>query len=1042
MRSLLVILSLPALSLAASSINVTTPSSSTWTADTSVDFDVTITDAAACYGFIDWNSSLIGWWKFDGDATDSSVTANDGTAVGTVTYDAGKFGSRMLCGADSYVTIPDHDAYWFFIGDSFTISFWVYSTDDGSKVVFHKGDGCLRMRRYGTEWRFQLGDLALNYEQGVTTDTWTHLLLVYNGSTHTATMYADGTQRGSGEVTTFRNEATSTTFPNITPIIMGGTTFYVDEFLWFNRAIDANEVSHLYNGKGGDLVTSLAGTEMSSYAYTIHAVSADGSDTTNAVSSPIKIDVPNTGPIITLTLPGDNLRDSTTTQTFTATVAIGDTGTTLTQATLWANWGGGDVIQIGDADVLSGTSDTASFVVNSIGTGTWSWKMQATDSAKTTSNSSTYTLRIGQDTWYISDANGNDSTGDGTIGTPWKTIQKFADQCYPGDTCVIEEGTYRETVTPVRGGFSDANIVFMPHGSETVTISGADVVGSGSWTVHSGNIYKTTLMNWDLGRGDNQVFHDGTMMIEARNPDVLGNDVMTPQFWTPSGTECNVVDGVLSIRDGDLLSYDANYWNGGTVHGVWDTRYHAQTAIVTASVGDVDHGHLTATMDNNPGWRAANEGDFDASFYYITGHLASLDSAYEWYYDTATTTLYLWTPDSTTPSDNVVEAKARDVAFDLDGLSYIELRDLYIRSANITTDDSSHYNLFNGLNCKYLSHYGVLSSGDLGDGQFGVRTTGIVINGTYNIVRDCTIDYSAGNGVSLNGNYCQVVGCTITNCNYMCTGCAAVAMGSTGGEGYSAAYNTITRNTISKTGRNGIVHTMARYSTITRNDISYTNYGDEVVDLGGVYCIATNGMRGDIAYNRIHDISGFGIYLDNGCSNFDVHHNLTFALVSTDITASNLGILTNPATTDHYIYNNTFVAGEIRLGGFAGSTVGNIVANNIASAISDYAGNGGTETTNLESELYTDIYTNYAGGDYTLKAGSPAINAGTDLGSDYDDALRTTSTWPSGVVLIDMDITGSAGWDQGAYAYGTSPTSNLFGGFGNPPTTNAFGSID
>jgi hypothetical protein len=66
------------------------------------------------------------------------------------------------------------------------------------------------------------------------------------------------------------------------------------------------------------------------------------------------------------------------------------------------------------------------------------------------------------------------------------------------------------------------------------------------------------------------------------------------------------------------------------------------------------------------------------------------------------------------------------------------------------------------------------------------------------------------------------------------------------------------------------------------------------------------------------------------------------------------------------------------------------------------------------------LFTNAAGGDFTLQAGSPCIDVGADLGATYKDALMHDSVWPAGVVLGDQGTHG-AGWEIGAYIY-ESPT--------------------
>jgi hypothetical protein len=105
----------------------------------------------------------------------------------------------------------------------------------------------------------------------------------------------------------------------------------------------------------------------------------------------------------------------------------------------------------------------------------------------------------------------------GTLDQPFQTIQKAASVVVAGDTVHVREGTYRETVTPARSGTQMAPITFQPYNGESVTISGADLIPASAWTLSGGSIWQATV-SWDLGEGNNQVFLDGKMMIEARWP--------------------------------------------------------------------------------------------------------------------------------------------------------------------------------------------------------------------------------------------------------------------------------------------------------------------------------------------------------------------------------------------------------------------------------------------------------------------------------------------------------------------------------------------
>jgi hypothetical protein len=65
-----------------------------------------------------------------------------------------------------------------------------------------------------------------------------------------------------------------------------------------------------------------------------------------------------------------------------------------------------------------------------------------------------------------------------------------------------------------------------------------------------------------------------------------------------------------------------------------------------------------------------------------------------------------------------------------------------------------------------------------------------------------------------------------------------------------------------------------------------------------------------------------------------------------------------------------------------------------------------------------------ATGNYAPLAISPAINAGVNLGSTYQMALSPSSTWPSGVSLINQNSAG-AGWEIGAYVYQPNGSTRL-----------------
>src|SRR5688572_8108128 len=59
--------------------------------------------------------------------------------------------------------------------------------------------------------------------------------------------------------------------------------------------------------------------------------------------------------------------------------------------------------------------------------------------------------------YYVSPA-GNDTSGQGTSSSPWRTLQFGVNRLQAGDTLVALPGTYRERITPPRSGTPDRPI--------------------------------------------------------------------------------------------------------------------------------------------------------------------------------------------------------------------------------------------------------------------------------------------------------------------------------------------------------------------------------------------------------------------------------------------------------------------------------------------------------------------------------------------------------------------------------------------------------
>jgi alpha-N-arabinofuranosidase len=111
-----------------------------------------------------------------------------------------------------------------------------------------------------------------------------------------------------------------------------------------------------------------------------------------------------------------------------------------------------------------------------------------------------------------------DDKGSGSVKQPLRTISAAAERARPGDVVTVHAGTYRERVTPPRGGTSDhQRITYQAAPGEKVVIKGSEVVRG--WEKVAGDTWKASI--------DNGFFGDF-------NP---YSDLIDGDWFTPKGRE-------------------------------------------------------------------------------------------------------------------------------------------------------------------------------------------------------------------------------------------------------------------------------------------------------------------------------------------------------------------------------------------------------------------------------------------------------------------------------------------------------------------------
>ncbi|MBI5101292.1 MAG: LamG domain-containing protein, partial [Nitrospirae bacterium] len=195
-------------------------------------------------------SGMVAWWGGDNNALDM-VGNNNGTLNGA-NYAAGKVGQAFsLDGVNDYVEMTGSS-----VGDfgsaPFTVDFWMYAINGTAGYLVGKSHPDSGLG-WDIRWKndnkiYVVGVNGWNWftsDASATSNTWHHIAVASTDSL--VTLYIDGVVKGTSP----RSAISSTG----NPFRMGDTTNYgdaafnglLDEVEIFNRALDASEITAIYN---------------------------------------------------------------------------------------------------------------------------------------------------------------------------------------------------------------------------------------------------------------------------------------------------------------------------------------------------------------------------------------------------------------------------------------------------------------------------------------------------------------------------------------------------------------------------------------------------------------------------------------------------------------------------------------------------------------------------------------------------------------------------------------------------------------------------
>ncbi len=448
----------------------------------------------------------------------------------------------------------------------------------------------------------------------------------------------------------------------------------------------------------------------------------------------------------------------------------------------------------------------------------------------------------GQTTFYISSSTGNDSNAGTSTSQAWSSLNKVnAQQFSPGDQILFKKGdSWEGTLKPNSSGTAGNPIKYGAYGAgEKPKILGSEIVTG--WTLHSGSIYKATVSNTVT-----QVFIDDEKLELAKIPKTgfLYPTTITDQ----THFTCTSLDGGVDYGGADIV--------------VKSYRYKYGTGVVSSSTGQ----NLTLTAGTN--WVISTGRGF-----ILKNSLALLTQAGDWYYDTVNNELYVWAPNSDSPSLHTVRATTYDHALDIQNKDYLTFENIVFEHSGDATANSatSDHITINNCEIRYSDDYLVSAPTD---GSTGLTfTNNIVENGSDGVKIGSTYSDISNNNVK-NIGLINEMG---ANTPFLMSG---IIIG--------GSNSTITNNKVENIGYNGI-HFSGTNHIIEKNYIDYANmYFD---DGGAIYTYqATYGQSGSagtvVRDNIITNCWGnstdgfistyklaFGVYLDKNTHDVTVERN-------------------------------------------------------------------------------------------------------------------------------------------------------------------------
>ena len=375
----------------------------------------------------------------------------------------------------------------------------------------------------------------------------------------------------------------------------------------------------------------------------------------------------------------------------------------------------------------------------------------------------------GQTTIYVSQDAGDDILGDGSTQSPFLTIGKAVSVLNAGDTIIIREGVYHETISlSSLNSTEQLPTIIKSHEDETVIIDGTIGI-SGQWNDDTDDSSIQVIDN--ITSPITQLFVGNDQMVMARWPNAQFEDqsIFDKHNWA-EGDESTSLDGKFYIDETKENPGIIDLTNSIGILNVGSFKTFNRTISnhVTQSGNDliefttpIGTKGIEGSLNSNPPLKNKHH------YFFFERKKEFIDNENEWFLDSTDEKLYIYPPSGVDMDNATVRGKIRDYSLLIDKSSHLRVEGLTFFATTFKADESSYLEILN-CNFYYPSH----SRRMLGELQ-GAAPTTLGSSGSKRVhnstIDDCLFMDAEGEGLLIMGDHNKILNSYFKNIDWSAT---------------------------------------------------------------------------------------------------------------------------------------------------------------------------------------------------------------------------------------------------------------------------------